>query len=72
MIGMEECKYRKMICNAGHETRPYSEGEILPKRCPVCNQPYDRRYNRPIFVTKTELYQKKMRMWMMRKRTPMI
>ena len=46
---MEECKYRKMICNAGHETRPYSEGEILPKRCPVCNQPYDRRYNRPIF-----------------------
>lgn len=46
---MEECKYRKMICNAGHETRPYSEGETLPKRCPVCNQPYDRRYNRPIF-----------------------
>lgn len=46
---MEECKYRKMICNAGHETRPYSEGEILPKRCPVCNQPYDRRYNRPVF-----------------------
>lgn len=37
-----------MICNAGHESRPYAEGEILPRRCPICNQPYDRRYNRPV------------------------
>lgn len=37
-----------MICNAGHESRAFSEGEILPRRCPVCNQPYDRRYNRPV------------------------
>ena len=49
MIKIEEAKYLKMRCNAGHETRPYAKGEKLPKRCPVCNQPYDRRYNRPIY-----------------------
>lgn len=45
---MDSCKYVKMICNLGHESRAYAEGEALPRRCPVCNQPYDRRYNRPI------------------------
>ena len=45
---MEELIYRKMRCNAGHETRPFAVGEILPRYCPVCNQPYDRRYNRPV------------------------
>ena len=49
MIKIEEAKYLKMRCNAGHETRPYAKGEKIPKRCPVCNQPYDRRYNRPIY-----------------------
>lgn len=45
---MEELTYRKMICNAGHETRPFAAGEMLPRNCPVCNQPYDRKYNRPV------------------------
>ena len=43
-----ECTYRKMQCNAGHFSRAFAVDEVLPRRCPVCNQPYDRRYNRPI------------------------
>lgn len=43
-----ECKYRKMQCNAGHFSRAFAIDEVLPRRCPICNQPYDRRYNRPI------------------------
>ena len=46
---MEECKYRKIVCSDGHESSVFSEGERLPKYCPVCNQPYDRKYNPPIF-----------------------
>lgn len=45
---MDPCKYRKIVCNAGHESRAFAEGEVLPRRCPVCNQPYDRRFNRPV------------------------
>ena len=45
---MEECIYRKMICSAGHESRVYAPEEPLPRRCPVCNQPYDRRLHRPV------------------------
>ncbi len=45
---MEVLTHRKIICNAGHESRPYAAGEILPRRCPICNQPYDRKYNHPI------------------------
>ncbi len=46
---MEELTYRKMICSQGHESRPYAASELLPKRCPVCNQPYDRRIHGPFF-----------------------
>ena len=45
---LEECTYRKIVCNAGHSTRAYAAEEPLPRRCPICGQPYDRRYNRPI------------------------
>ena len=45
---LEESTYRKIVCNAGHSTRAYSAEEPLPRRCPICGQPYDRRYNRPI------------------------
>lgn len=45
---MMECTYRKMQCNAGHFSRAFAIDEVLPRRCPICNQPYDRRYNRPI------------------------
>lgn len=45
---MKECTYRKMQCNAGHFSKAFAADEVLPRRCPVCNQPYDRRYNRPI------------------------
>ena len=37
-----------MQCNAGHFSKAYRADEVLPRRCPICNQPYDRRYNRPI------------------------
>ena len=37
-----------MQCNAGHFSRAFAADEMLPRRCPICNQPYDRRYNRPI------------------------
>lgn len=46
---MEGLTYRKMICSEGHESRPYAASELLPKRCPVCNQPYDRRIHGPFF-----------------------
>lgn len=45
---MENYRFRKIVCNAGHESRTFSENEILPRFCAVCGQPYDRRYNRPI------------------------
>ncbi|MBR4027690.1 MAG: FHA domain-containing protein [Lachnospiraceae bacterium] len=45
---MKECTFRKIQCNAGHFSKVFSINEIMPKRCPICNQPYDRRYNRPI------------------------
>lgn len=45
---MIELNFRKMICNAGHESRPYSTSEPMPRRCAVCRMPYDRKYNHPI------------------------
>lgn len=45
---MKECMFRKMQCNAGHFTKAFAADEMLPRRCPICGQPYDRRYNRPI------------------------
>ena len=45
---LQECTYRKILCNSGHATRAFSADEMLPRRCPVCGQPYDRRFNRPI------------------------
>lgn len=45
---VKECTFRKMQCNAGHFSRAFAADEMLPRRCPICNQPYDRRYNRPI------------------------
>lgn len=45
---MGESTFRKMQCNAGHFSRVFAADEALPRRCPVCGQPYDRRYNRPI------------------------
>lgn len=37
-----------MQCNAGHFSKAFAADEVLPRRCPICNQLYDRRYNRPI------------------------
>ncbi len=37
-----------MQCNTGHFSKAFAADEMLPRRCPICNQPYDRRYNRPI------------------------
>lgn len=46
---MKEYKFYKMICSAGHSSKVYAANEQLPKRCPVCNQPYERKYNRPVY-----------------------
>lgn len=45
---MKACMFRKMQCNAGHFSKAFAADEMLPRRCPICGQPYDRRYNRPI------------------------
>lgn len=45
---VKECTFRKIQCNAGHFSKAFAVDEMLPRRCPICNQPYDRRYNRPI------------------------
>ncbi len=46
---MNEPEYRKIKCSAGHWCEPVSIGDTLPRQCPVCNMPYDRRHNKPVF-----------------------
>ena len=43
-----EFQYRKVRCNDGHWSEPFPAGGSLPKACPVCGMPYDRRQNRPV------------------------
>lgn len=35
-----EAKYRKIICPNGHESRPVSMNQTLPRRCETCGQLY--------------------------------
>lgn len=46
---MNEPKYRKIKCSMGHWCNPVSLNDILPKQCPICQMPYDRRHNKPVF-----------------------
>lgn len=45
---MDSCKFRKIVCALGHSSDVIPLDAPLPKKCPVCGQPYDRRYNVPI------------------------
>lgn len=49
MSNYENCRFRKIICGLGHSSGVFSENEPLPRKCPVCGQPYDRKYNRPVY-----------------------
>lgn len=45
---MKELNYKKIICASGHSSEAVPLDMPLPGKCPVCGQPYDRRYNKPI------------------------
>ena len=45
---MKELNYKKIICALGHSSEAVPFDMPLPGKCPVCGQPYDRRYNRPV------------------------
>lgn len=46
---MNEPEYRKIQCGAGHWCEPVSHDNTLPRQCPICGMPYDRRHNKPVF-----------------------
>lgn len=46
---MNNPEYRKIKCGMGHWCDPVSIDDTLPKQCPVCQMPYDRRHNKPVF-----------------------
>ncbi len=45
---MENSGFKKIICALGHSSEVVPWEMPLPKKCPVCGQPYDRRYNIPV------------------------
>lgn len=42
---MDEFIYFKRICSSGHSSPVVPDGMLLPRKCPICKEPYDARYH---------------------------